>query len=320
MKRILLTTYVDAFLYQGGGEIEIKNLHKHLNISGFICDIYGATSLEVDNYDVIIHFGLGGGTNLLLDQIDCSNKTLILWPNLWFTKEPDESNKAFLQSQIDRFDMVVIKSDTESAHLDSYFNIPSMNKLIISPFVDSEIYNFKGSDLFRQAFDLDKYVFWAGIIEPQKNQLSAIKAMKESDLSLVLSGSSRNPLYLNECKKEAEGSNVIILPPMDFMSELHLSAIANCEMYLEIPLDFPGTSSIEASILNNNLCITDCKWSREIFTDDVGFVDPLDIGAIMSFIEGVTKRDFGKSVLIKSPKDYSPDIALAPLVHYIVNH
>ncbi|OXX36959.1 hypothetical protein B9J90_07130 [Vibrio sp. V09_P4A23P171] len=315
MKRILLATSIDAYLHQGGGEQELKNLHKELNKLGFLCDVYGSASLDIDSYDVVIYFSLGNGVNIFLDGIENNDKLLILWPNLWFIDKPNKDYLAFLQTQVNRFDAVVIKSQAELSQLGMYFDIPDNKRIIISSFVDDSIFNYKGSELFKEVYDVDDYILWNGIIEPQKNQLSIIKLLKDYDVNLVISGASRDKKYLDECKSFANGSNdILFIPPMHYMSELHLSAIYNSKVYLELPLDSPGTSSIEAAILNNNLCITDCGWTREHFNGHCTFFDPSDEG-LVSCLD--TRAPNGVSVLKQEATNYLARNALKNLVNFI---
>ncbi|AYV21222.1 hypothetical protein [Vibrio mediterranei] len=315
MKRILLATSIDAFLHQGGGEQELKNVHKELNKLGYLCDIYGSSSLDIDNYDIIIYFSIGNGINIFLDGINCNGKLLILWPNLWFVDKPNDNYLGFLQTQINRFDAVVIKSKAELSHLEKYFDVPGHKRILISSFVDESIFNYNGSELFQEVYNLDSYILWTGIIEPQKNQHSIVSLLKDYNTKLVISGASRDKNYLDECKSLANGNNeILFIPPMHYMSELHLSAIHNSKVYLELPLDSPGTSSIEAAILNNNLCVTDCEWTREHFNEYCTFLKP-DDNSLVSCLDNRTPNSC--SVLRQETVNYSAKNALNNLVMYI---
>lgn len=316
MKRILLATSIDAYLHQGGGEQELKNLHKELNKLGFLCDVYGCTSLDVDKYDVIIYVSLGNGINIFLDSIDCSNKTLILWPNFWLIEKPETQYLEFLQTQIDRFDAIVIKTKTELNHIREIFDLSRPDVIKVSNFIDERLINYNPSSVFQEVYDLQDYALWMGIIEPQKNQLEVIRAMKNSNVPLVISGAVRDKEYFEKCMSEANGTNdIIFLPPMHYMSELHLSALANCSFYIENPLDFPGNSSIEAAFLNNNLYLTDCLWSREIFNDNVKFISSDNIETL----DFDYKEKVFINTLVSSPNSYLPEIALSKLVNFIRN-
>ncbi|MGF1746363.1 hypothetical protein, partial [Vibrio minamisatsumaniensis] len=158
MKRVLLATSIDAYLHQGGGEQELKNVHKELNKLGYLCDIYGSTSLDVDSYDVIIFFSLGNGINIFLDGVGNTDKVFILWPNLWFIDEQSERYLNFLQNQIERFDAVVIKSQSELSHIEEYFDIPDRKKIVISSFVDESIFNYQSSEIFKDIYNVDNYI------------------------------------------------------------------------------------------------------------------------------------------------------------------
>ncbi|MGF1746876.1 hypothetical protein, partial [Vibrio minamisatsumaniensis] len=164
-------------------------------------------------------------------------------------------------------------------------------------------------------YNVDNYILWTGIIENQKNQKNVINLLRNYDMKLVISGSSRDKKYLEECKSLANGSNdILFIPPMHYMSELHLSAIENCNMYLELPLDSPGTSSIEAAILNNNLCITDCDWTREHFNEHCLLITP-DGQDLVSCLNNKLSNDI--SVLKREAESYLAKNALRNLVTFI---
>lgn len=316
MKRVLLATSIDAYLHQGGGEQELKNLYKELNKLGFLCDFYGSASLDVDKYDVIIYFSLGNGINIFLDSIDVSKCTLILWPNLWFIDPPKCEYLSFLQGQLNRFDAIVMKTNTELMHLNKYFDLSKIEIINISNFVDERLFDYNPSSVFQEVYGLEEYVLWMGMIEPQKNQLEAVRSMKNSKMPLVISGAIRDKFYFKQCVAEARepGNEVIFLPPMHYMSELHLSALSNCSLYLEIPLDFPGNSSIEAAFLNNNIAVTDCDWSREVFNSEADFLLP---NRFQSIDESFYDVKSSQSVLARSLDSYVPELALNHLVEFI---
>lgn len=305
MKRILLTTYPGAYLYHGGGEREIFLLRDSLNQAGFIADLYGPDARPIHEYEAIIHFSLIGGVESLLDQLRVEKRLMILWPNLWFVNEPSVAEIKGLQALVDRFQVIIFKSKSEERHFKKHFDISTKKIVQIKPGISAAFAHAQKTSLFSEVYGISDYVFWPGIIEPQKNQLAAVKALSELDIPVVISGDVRDSEYFELCKNNAS-SNFIFLPEMPFASEIYLSALANSKVFLELPLDFPGISALEAGLLGCNLVLSDCEWSREYFEGRARLVEldsPEDIrNAVLACLAEETKTqvqdaDYGKYML-----------------------
>jgi glycosyltransferase involved in cell wall biosynthesis len=272
MKRILLTTYPGAYLYHGGGEREIFLLRDALNKVGLIADLYGPDSRPASEYETIIHFSLAGGTEQMLDQLSGNDHQMILWPNLWFVEEPSKDTVVHLQKLVNRFGVIVFKSNAEYVHFQKYFSIENKKIIFVFPGVSNEFVTAKRTTLFTDVYGVKDYVFWPGIIEPQKNQLKAIRALAGLDIPLVISGSVRDQAYFKLCHESA-GANTLFVPEMPFGSEIYISALTGCKVFLELPLDFPGVSAMEAFQANCELILSDCDWSKEFFNGKATLVD-----------------------------------------------
>lgn len=273
MKRILLTTYPGAYLYHGGGEREIFLLRDALNKAGLIADLYGPGSRPVSEYDTVIHFSMADGTEQMLDQLAGNDRQMILWPNLWFVDEPDKDTLEHLQKLVNRFGVIVFKSNAERVHFQKYFAIKDKKIILVLPGVSNEFATARRTTLFTDVYGVKDYIFWPGIIEPQKNQLKAIQALSSLDIPLVISGSVRDQAYFRLCCESA-GANTLFVPEMPFGSGIYISALTGCKVFLELPLDFPGVSAIEAIEVGCELILTDCEWSREFFNNKAILVNP----------------------------------------------
>lgn len=315
MKRILLTTYPGAYLYHGGGEREIFLLRDALNKAGLIADLYGPDSRPVSEYDTVIHFSLAGGTEQMLDQLAGDDRQMILWPNLWFVDEPSKDTVAHLQKLVNRFSVIVFKSNAERAHLQKYFSIKDKKIILVLPGVSNEFTTAKRTTLFSDVYGVKDYIFWPGIIEPQKNQLKAIQALSGLDIPLVISGSVRDQAYFRLCRENA-GVNTLFVPEMPFGSEIYISALTGSKVFLELPLDFPGVSAMEAFEAGCELILSDCDWSQEFFGRKATLVDP---GSEADIRQAVLMQ-LGKSpeaVSRQKADDFLLPRAFSPLYDYL---
>lgn len=280
MKRVLLTTYPGAFLHHGGGEREIHLLGEALNSAGILADIYGPASQPIRAYQAIIHFSMIGGSELLLDEAArTGGHRLILWPNLWFVKEPTAFHLGQLSDFLSRFEAVVFKSHAEEMHFRNYLDLEGKDVIRIAPLISPRFQRQNVSTVFKESYGLGRYALWTGIIEPQKNQLLAVQAFSGLDIDLVISGEVRDAAYAEECRRQA-GANIRFIPAMPFGSELHLSALSHCNLFVELPLDFPGSSAVEAATAGCRMLLSRSDWTNEVVGSFCTQIDPRDVEAI----------------------------------------
>lgn len=315
MKRVLLTTFPDAFLNQGGGEREIHLLNEALNASGIMADIYGPSSKPIKNYDAVIHLSMNGGSEFIINAVSTTGIPIILWPNLWFVEEPSKGNINRLKEMIHCFRAVVFRSRTEESHLKKYLDINNLDRIHISPLISPKFFRRNITNVFKKSYGLKSYAIWTGIIEPQKNQLAAVRAFNNLDLDLIISGGIRDLDYAAECKRVA-GTNVKFISAMPFGSEQHLSALAHSEMFIEVPLDFPGTSALEAASVGSKLLLSRSDWTEEMFGSSCYQVNPLDEEEIRDAVLEILKDKESKSPLLDK-KQLSMTEAISPLVDYL---
>jgi glycosyltransferase involved in cell wall biosynthesis len=312
MKRVMLTTYPSAFLHHGGGEREISLLRDALNDSGVIVDIYGSNSNEISSYDFVIHSSLVASSEHLILPIAEAGVRLISWPNLWFASPPTREHLANLKRLLAHFEAFIFRSKAEEFHFREFFDLEGKIVLQSSCLVSPKFLRRDVSPVFRESYGLNRYAIWPGIIEPQKNQLAAVRAFRDMDIDLIISGRVRDREYLTLCKQEA-GSNVRFIPPMPFGSELHLSALMYSELFIELPFDFPGTSALEAAVAGSKLLLTRCSWTEEMLGGICEQVVPDDVTAIQSAIDKVISNPELKKPIfeyismensVKSLRDY----------------
>lgn len=278
LPRILITTYHEAFLVRGGGEFEIANLANSLKMHGAIADIYGPYSRNIDNYDLIIHFSVHGGGLELLRYIKNYGKPIILIPNFYHIKDT-YLDRDLINAHVIISDIIIFKSRSEKNHFCNLFDVPDSKIRIIPYGVDSVISKKAPDKLFNKLYNIDNYAISFGIIEKNKNQLNAIRAIKDFDIPLVLVGKYRNKEYYDLCKNEAS-SNFLFIESLPYHSDIMLSALQESRFFIEVSYEPPGMSAIEAGLAGCNLVLSESDWSNEHFADYAVYVDPDDVESI----------------------------------------
>jgi glycosyltransferase involved in cell wall biosynthesis len=313
LNRVLLTTYPGAFMHYGGGEREIHLLNEAINRTEVVSDIYGPASRPITAYDAVIHFSMAAGSEYMLIPAIENGLRLILWPNIWFINEPSSSELDRLSKLLVHFHAVVFRSQAEENHFLKYLDLDGKDIIRVSTLISPKFQRKNVTDVFRESYGLQSYAIWTGIIEPPKNQLAAVKAFNGLDIDLVISGEVRDLAYFEECKRQA-ASNIKFIPAMPFGSELHLSALSHSRMVVELPLDFPGSSAIEAAALRCRLLLSRSDWTEELLAEQCIQVDPRNENEIRDAVINIFMNNETQTDSFECP---GLDGAIATLSSYI---
>ncbi len=121
------------------------------------------------------------------------------------------------------------------------------------------------------------FVLCPGRIEPRKNQLELIRAMRGSGLELVILGQvvPGHEHYLWRCRQEAD-EQVHFVPRVPFGSADHMAAYAHCGcVVLPSWFETPGLAALEAGASGVPLVLTARGATREYFGSLAQYVDPV---------------------------------------------
>ncbi len=133
-------------------------------------------------------------------------------------------------------------------------------------------------------------VLCVGRIEPRKNQLALITALRGTATPLTLVGSAGrfNRRYAARCRAAAD-EHVRFLPPCP-ASELprlyHAAAVHACVSWYETP----GLASLEAALCGCALVVTPGGCTREYFGDEATYCRPDDPGSIRAAVAQALAR------------------------------
>lgn len=271
---------------RGGGEYEISSLANSLKQRGLIVDIYGPYSRSLDNYDLVLHFSIDAGGLELLRAIKTARKPIAIWPNFWVRDASSSVSSELVNAYIGLADAVIFKSEAEHTHFSEQYRLPSNKTFRVMNNADPSFARPAPPGLFKSLYGLDRYAIWLGIIEPNKNQLSAIRVLREKGIPLVLIGHSREDAYFNQCRVAA-GDDVLFIKSLPLKSEILRSALQDALFYIEIPYEPPGLSAIEAGLSGCRLLLSDSDWSREHFGDLATYADPDSEAAIARAVDSL---------------------------------
>ncbi|WP_199030298.1 glycosyltransferase [Ralstonia sp. ASV6] len=314
--RVLITTYPTAFLYRGGGELELVDLLTNLRQLGVRADIYGSTSLPLSKYDVILHYSVVPTGMEFVREVKAAGKKLVLLPSVWWAKEPSQADRNSVAEFFKLADVVVFKSKAEYENVAQYVSLDASKVAYCRWGVDSCFEERIDGSLFRDTYKLGDYLLSVGIIEERKNQLSAIHALRDSKIPLVFIGDYRDRAYYEACVKAAPG-HFKFLPYLQPKSEMLRSALHGCEAYIEVSLEPVGFSAFEAGLAGIPLVLSAGAWTQEHFGDLVHQVDPISTSSIQRGVEAALSAPVSPQLQRNIHNQHLLPQSLEPLVRVL---
>jgi glycosyltransferase involved in cell wall biosynthesis len=292
---ILFATYPVAFHTPGGGEIQLKAYLKHLPNYGVNVDLFNQWDPQFKKYDLVHFFSCVGGSIHFCNFVKNIGLPLVVSSSLWITEDTKclyPVSEIF--NQLNFADIVVANSNLECDTLASVLQLPRKKFSTVLNGVDDEFYDQVSPEFFRSNFNIKaKFVLNVGNIEPRKNQLNLVHAMKLiPGMQLVLIGHARDEAYLKLCLQEG-GNQVIYLGPLPHDSLLLKSAYAACAVFcLPSTLETPGLAALEAYAAGAPIAITEVGPTAEYFADSAEYLNPLDINDIANkIINAISNSD-----------------------------
>ncbi|PZV09181.1 MAG: glycosyl transferase [Leptolyngbya sp.] len=287
--RVLFNTYPVAFDCPGGGEIQILKCKEALASRGIEVLLYDQWQPQFDQADIVHHFSVYGGSSVFCNYVKNRGLPLVISPILWITQT---SYRASLypvdeiRHLLNIGDHLLPNSQAEAEALASIFEV-SLEKF--TPIVNGVDEHFleplPDPQIFLDAFQVQSpFLLNVANIEPRKNQLNLVKAIRDLDIPLVIFGNIRDRAYYDHCVELAQGC-MTHLGYLPNHSELLRSAYAACELFvLPSTLETPGLAALEAAATGAKLVITREGCTQEYFGGEAAYVDPNSVDNIREAI------------------------------------
>ena len=284
--RVLFNTYPVAFECPGGGEIQLVNSKDALENAGVEVLLHDPWHAQIETVDVVHYFSVQGGSMNFCGYVKNAGKPLVISPILWLGRETETYPLDEIKQLLTISDMVFPNSFAEAKKLSRFFNI-DLNKFHVTyNAVENCFTETPPNNDFRKHFDINgPFILNVANIEPRKNQLRLIEAIKELDLRLVMIGHVRDKQYFNRCMEAGEG-HVRYIGYIEHHDPILVSAYRQCALFvLPSLLETPGLSALEAAVCDAKIVVTGIGSTREYFEDFVTYVDPYDTSNISNGIK-----------------------------------
>lgn len=296
--KVLFYSYPQAFQNPGGGEVMLLKTKEALEKNGIAVKLFNQWEDKIKDYDILHIFGSVKDCLGIMESAKSFGTKIVVSPIYWSTLQkcmfeygslrnklkltaqhltklilpntPSARRKIFLLA-----DALIANSNAEANQVKRLFAIDGKKMHVAYLGVD-EKFTYADSKQFIDKFGMRDFILSVGRIEPRKNNLNLIKALKGSGLKLVLIGDpvSNYMGYYDECRQAAD-KNTIFINRIGHEDTLLASAYAASGVFvLQGWFETPGLVALEAGLGGARLAVTNGGSTYEYFKDYVEYFNP----------------------------------------------
>ncbi|MGB2599824.1 MAG: glycosyltransferase [Candidatus Omnitrophota bacterium] len=313
--KVLFYSYPSAFQNPGGGEIQLLKTKEHLEKMGVSVRFFDQWQDKFDDFDVLHIFGSVKDCVGLMQTAKNKGIKIALSTIFWSSFERALHEGGSSAKKMELFarhlaklalpwlpsgrrrtmslsDVLFPNSNMEKEQLARLFAMPRQKMKVVPNGIDRKFLEAR-LEAFVEKFGIKDFVLTVGRIEPRKNQLNLIRALKLSGLKLVIVGDavSEYMSYYDQCRQEAD-QNVVFIDGIGHESDLLPSAYAACSVFVAPGwFETPGLAALEAAAAGAALAVTRGGCTSEYFGGDVAYFDPSDVQQIRQAVQEAGQID-----------------------------
>lgn len=294
--KILFNTYPTAFNTPGGGEQQLLDYKKYLEDKKIDIKLFNQWEKLPKDCNILHFFSVMPGSLITIDNIKKElGIPVVISPNFWVDLEGWKSSGVYdeIKSILWIADKIIVNSKIEEEYLVRTMQIDSIYIGVVHNMYNNLFLDKISEKLFREKYNLkDKYILNVANIEPRKNQLAFLKALKDfPEYKLITIGSIREQWYYEACKN-ISGEQFIHIERIENDDPLLRSAYSGCEFFaMPSLIETPSISALEAAVSGVKILITELGSTKEYFEDFVEYVNPYDIDSMKSQIKRTIDKD-----------------------------
>lgn len=311
--------YIKSFA--GDSKIVLKTA-EYLKKNGIEVKINMGDTVDYSKYDIIHLFNITrmGETYKYYKQAHKNKKIIVATP-MYFDmtryynyKNETDNAKLWEKSQLYRKEILQgcrkiypsssWESDIISRDFSAIYDSTVIYNGVEVEHDETPLYNLK------ERYNLNNYVLCVGRINPQKNQLSLVRACYKLGIKVVLIGEIVDKAYFNECKRY---NNVVYLGFVDSYNIYNAYRFAKLHV-LPGFVEMSGMSSLEAAASGCNIVTTQEGSSREYFKDMAIYCDPYCEDSLISSIERAIRQKKNNRLKNHILQNYSWDKSVNQLI------
>ena len=189
-------------------------------------------------------------------------------------------------------DLVMPNSNAEAEQLIRYFQVPAERIHVVPNGADVRLAQ-PDPEPFVRLVGTRGFVLSAGRIEPRKNQLGVLRAVRGTKLPVVVLGDvvPGYEWYALRCRREADPEHVRFVGRLDYDDPLLAAAYAACGcLVLASWYETPGLVALEAGMSGVPLVLPERGCAREYFGGEAAYVKAGDTAGIRRAIVDALRR------------------------------
>lgn len=302
--RIRLAGKTTAIASPGGGETQMTALASALQTMGRDARCWRPWEDEFGHFDLLHLFGSLPEHLPLIDAARRHGVRVALSPVSWFDwrcrwREPGPlwrrtvgaaslvarsiapNIPSWRRRLYHAVDLLLPNSQVEAEQLIRLFNVPTSRIRVVPNGADERFAAGNAGD-FVALGGQRGFVLYPGRIEPRKNQLGFLRAMRSTDVPIVVLGDvvPGHEEYFEACRREA-GNRVRFVGRLPHDDPRLAGAYAACGcLALTSWFETPGLVALEAALTGTPLVLTRHGCAAEYFGELARYVDPAD-GAVV---------------------------------------
>lgn len=178
------------------------------------------------------------------------------------------------------------QSDMQARQLRLAFGVEPERTLVVRHGVDEAFLDADPTQ-FLDRYKVRDFILCVGRIDPIKNQLSLIRALKGTGIPLVLIGrpdTQKFEWYYEQCAREAD-ETVLFIRDVDHDSPLLASSYAAARVFV-LPSfrEIPGLAALEAGLAGCNVAVTMAGIAQEYLGTHAKYIDPKSLASIRNVV------------------------------------
>jgi glycosyltransferase involved in cell wall biosynthesis len=303
--RILFHLPFQILRRANGGKTVFFKSREYLERAGIDVDLFDPWHTDLKQYDLVHSFSMES-TDMWDFARACGVK-LAVTPISWFGVYA--TRRSILYRWLKRQIRSKIRCPLHPLWWEDYFRIPDMffpqskeqalqlrsalgvshDRISVVYHGVDERFGSASPTLFRESYGVEDFVLCAGRVDPIKNQLSLIRALRGTGIRLVLVGRPDTPSlewYYRQCVEEAD-KTVLFIRDLEHDSPLLESAYAAARV-LALPSyqEIPGLATLEAGLAGCNVAVTSVGVAREYLGERARYLDPRSLESIRQAVLG----------------------------------
>jgi glycosyltransferase involved in cell wall biosynthesis len=291
----------DATIAPGGGEVQLAQTIAQLAAAGYDARQWRPWEDPLADFDLLHLFGASPEYLPLIRPLQNAGKQVVLSPIAWHAPEtywhdaqPFPRRVAALAKHYARrqlptlpdwrrqlyssVDLLLPNSQAEAEQLLKLYGVQP-RRIQVVPNGAAPHFHTATPDRFIDRYGISNFVLVPGRIEPRKNQLRLLAALRGSGLPVVVLGDPvpQHADYSQQCRRAADG-HVIFLPRIAPADPLLASAFAAARcLVLPSLFETPGLVALEAALQGLPLVLPTWGSACEYFGPLATYVTPTDL-------------------------------------------